>query len=394
MHRPHLSRGAITAGVVGIVILAVVAYMMRPSVLDVDTAIARRAPMRTSVDEDGRTRVRDRFVITAPVTGRLRRLTLLEGMVIQSGDVIAWIAPLPLDAAARRQAEARLVSARALASEAVVRVRQAREAAEQTRRALQRREALLAAGAISPESREQAVLDSRSRDDELAAAESRARATAAEVEVARAALLGLGSAPSTAIAVRSPARGRVLRLPDASERVIAAGAPIVELGDASALEVVADVLSTDAVRVCPGQEVEIVEWGGERPLRGRVRSVEPAAFTRVSALGVDEQRVNVVIDLMEPAASVGDGYRVEVRIVVWEAPDVLTVPAGALFQSGTDTWSVYTVASGRARQQTVDVGHRTSGAVEILRGLGADDQVVLFPSDQVRDGARVRSRSD
>jgi HlyD family secretion protein len=315
-------------------------------------------------------------------------------MMIQSGDAIAWIAPLPLDAAARRQAEARLVFAAALASEAVVRVRQAQEAAEQTRRTLKRREALLAAGAISPESREQAVLDSRSRDDESAAAESRARATAAEVEVARAALLGHGPAPATAIAVRSPARGRVLRLPDASERVIAAGAPIVELGDASALEVVADVLSTDAVRVCPGQEVEIAEWGGERPLRGRVRSVEPAAFTRVSALGVDEQRVNVVIDLMEPAEPIGDGYRVEVRIIVWEAPNVLTVPAGALFQSGTETWSVFVVEGGRARQQTVEIGHRTSGAVEVLRGLSVDDRVVLFPSDQVREGTRVRSRSD
>jgi HlyD family secretion protein len=394
MHRPHVSRGAITAGVVGVIVLAVVAYMMRPSVLEVDTAVARRGPMRATVDEDGRTRVRDRFVITAPVAGRLRRLMLREGLVIQPGEVVAWIAPLPLDASARRQAEARLVSAGALASEAVIRVRQAREAAEQMRRTLQRREALLAAGAISPESREQAMLESRSRDDELAAAQSRARATAAEVAVARATLLGLGSAPSEAIAVRSPARGRVLRLPEASERVIAAGVPILELGDASALEVVADILSTDAVRVRPGQEVDIVEWGGERPLRARVRTVEPAAFTRVSALGVDEQRVNVVIDLMEPAASVGDGYRVEVRIIVWEAPNVLTVQAGALFQQGVDAWSVFIVDGGRARQQTVEIGHRTSGAVEILRGLKAEDEIVLFPSDLVRDGARVRSRSD
>ena len=391
MRIPHFSRSVATLLVAGGVVAALAVYAMRPKVLEVETARATRGPLRETVDEDAQTRVRDRFSITAPITGRLQRLTLREGAQVRAGEVVAWLAPLPLDATTRRQAEARLAFSEALAAEALVRVRQAREAATQARRTAERREALLAAGGISPESREQAALDSRSRSDELRAAESRSRATAAEVDVARAALLALVSTRATAIPVRSPARGRVLRVPESSERVIAAGAPILELGDSDVLEVVSDVLSTDAVRVCAGQEVELADWGGERPLRGRVRSVEPAAFTRVSALGVDEQRVNVVIDLLEPAPPMlGDGFRLEARIIVWEGRNVLTVPASAVFQQGEGEWSIFVVEGGRARVRVVTLGHRTSGTVEIVDGVVEHTEVVLFPSDLIRDGVRVR----
>lgn len=392
MRVPHFTKRVMTLLVAGGVVVALAVYAMRPEVLEVETARATRLPLRETVDEDAQTRVRDRFAITAPITGRLQRLTLREGAQVRAGDVVAWLAPLPLDATTRRQAEARLVFSEALAAEAVVRVRQAREAATQARRTAERREALLTAGGISPESREQAALDAQSRSDELAAAESRARATAAEVDVARAALLSLVSNRASAIPVRSPAPGRVLRVPESSERVIAAGAPILELGDADVLEVVADVLSTDAVRVCSGQEVELAEWGGERPLRGRVRSVEPAAFTRVSALGVDEQRVNVIIDLLERAPTLGDGFRLEARIVVWEGRNVLTVPASAVFQRSNAEWSVFIVDGGRARVRRVTLGHRTSGTVEVLEGLDEQAEVILFPSDLIRDGVRVRRR--
>ncbi|HEY7236045.1 MAG TPA: HlyD family efflux transporter periplasmic adaptor subunit, partial [Gemmatimonadaceae bacterium] len=187
--------------------------------------------------------------------------------------------------------------------------------------------------------------------------------------------------------------GTVLRIPEVSERVTAAGAPILELGDASAIEIVADVLSTDAVRICAGQEVEIVEWGGDLPLRGRVRSVEPSAFTKVSALGVDEQRVNVVSDILGAPATLGDAFRVEVRIVVWEGRAVLTVPASALVQQTSGEWRVFVVEGGRARERAVRIGHRTSGLVEVVAGLPVGATVVLFPSDLIRDGVRVRSRT-
>ncbi|MDO8501827.1 MAG: HlyD family efflux transporter periplasmic adaptor subunit [Gemmatimonadaceae bacterium] len=183
--------------------------------------------------------------------------------------------------------------------------------------------------------------------------------------------------------------GRVLRVPEPSERVIAASTPIIELGDAAALEVIADVLSSDAVRIHPGNAVEIVEWGGDHALSGSVRAIEPSAFTRVSALGVDEQRVNVLVDLLDPPPSLGDGFRVEIRATVWESSDVLTIPSSALFQRGGG-WAVFAVENKRARLRRVEIGHRTGASVEITSGLKAGERVVLFPSDKVDDGSRVR----
>ena len=393
MWRPRISRRTATIVLLGLGLVAFGAYLMRPKALDVETAAVRRAPLEETVDAEGKTRVHDRFVIAAPVTGHLKRLAVREGTPIARGQVVAWIAPLPLDETTRRQAEARVASAVALASEASSRVTQARVAADQARRILQRREALLAAGAVSPESREQLAADSRARDDDVTAAEARSRAALAEVNAARAALLGAeGARQGTLIPIRSPVRGSVLRIPEVSERVTTAGSPILELGDATAIEIVADVLSTDAVRVCAGQDVAIIEWGGEQPLRGRVRSVEPSAFTKVSALGVDEQRVNVVIDMLVAPPTLGDGFRVEVRIVVWDAKAVLTIPASALVQRANGGWSVFVVDGARARQRDVRIGHRTSGFVEVTSGLSAGVQVVLFPSDNIREGVRVRSR--
>lgn len=387
-----ISRGTRRIATIGgalVLLIGIAAYALRPEVIDVETAVAKRGSMRVTVDEEGRTSVRNRFVIAAPVSGRLQRLTLREGDQVSQGQTVAWIAPLPLDSAARRVASARLRSAEALRSEAASRVSQARVALDQARSTERRREALLAAGAISPELREQAVADARSSAGELAAAMSRARAANADVEAARAALLPAGSSAAQAVPVRSPVRGRVLRVPEPSERVIAASAPIIELGDAAALEVIADVLSSDAVRIHPGDAVEIVEWGGDRPLSGRVRSIEPSAFTRVSALGVDEQRVNVIVDMLDRPSSLGDGFRVEIRATIWESSDVLAVPASALFQRDGG-WAVFVVEDKRARLRRVEVGHRTGASVEITGGLKAGERLVLFPSDKVDDGSRVR----
>lgn len=386
------TRKVTAAIVIGILGVGIVAYLMKPAVVEIDTGVVVSGPLRVTVDEDGRTRVRDRYLVTAPVAGRLQRIVLREGSEVRSGDVVAWLAPLPLDAATREQASARVLAAEALYREAMVRVSNARTAAEQAHKISERRGALLAIGGISPEEYEQILLAERARTDDLAAAESRARAAAAELKGARAALTPVASAAAQAsIPVRSPGAGRVLRIPDQSERVVPAGAPILELGDASAMEVVVDVLSTDAVRVKPGDDVEIVEWGGERPIHGRVRSIEPAAFTRVSALGVDEQRVNVLIDLPERPETLGDGFRVEARMTVWQAPNVITVPASAVFQRGAG-WRVFVVDHGRARLRQVEIDHRTGASVEIVRGLTPGMKVVLFPSDKIEDGARIRAR--
>jgi HlyD family secretion protein len=381
-----LVAGAVaTLGVVG-------AVAFRPKPIDVETGRAAQAPLRVTIDEEGETRVRDRYAITAPVTGRLERIPLKDGDEVRSGQIVARIAPLPLDVQTTAQAEARLAGAEALRREAEARVAQARRMVEDARRSDTRSERLIAAGAVAERDREQAALALRNAEDELNAAAARASAANAEVRAARAALLGTDVLnDATIVPVRSPVRGRLLRVPDRSERIVAAGTPILEIGDARGLEIVIDVLSTDAVAIAPGAEVDIANWGGERLLRGCVRTVGPAGFTRISALGVDEQRVNVVIDLVEPAPELGDGFRVEARIVVWEADSALTVPASAVVRDAAG-WSVFVVRDGRAKRQRVEVGHRTGAAVEIREGLTSGMQVILFPSDQVADGVRVRVR--
>jgi HlyD family secretion protein len=191
------------------------------------------------------------------------------------------------------------------------------------------------------------------------------------------------------VEVRSPIRGRVLRVPEQSERVVPAGATLLEVGDPSSLEIVAEILSTDAVRIRAGARVIIEEWGGDTALAGRVRTVEPSGFTKLSALGVEEQRVRVIVDPADRTIALGDGFRVETRIVVWESPRTLKVPLSALFRRGEE-WSVFTVNDGRAYVRPVGIGHRSAFEAELLNGLVEGDSVVLHPTDQLSDGARVR----
>ena len=384
-------RRIITLGLVGAAIIAVVAYAFRPDVIAVDTARVARGPMRVTVDADGKTRVRDRFIVAAPVTGRIRRIELDEGDTVRVRQVVAWIAPLPLDALTREQASARVQSAEALRREAATRVEQARIALSHAADVARRRKAVYAIGGISEEELDAANVAHGARRDELLAAESRARAAAADVSAARAALVALEGGTSAAVAVRAPCNGSVLRIPERSERVITAGTPILEIGDPGALEIVVDVLSADAVRLRPGDDAEIAEWGGDTVLRATVTTIEPSAFTEVSALGVDEQRVNVRLTVIDPPPNLGDGFRVEARMTVWEGPSVLAVPASALFQDA-GAWSVFVVRDGRARVRPVEIGHRSSAMVEVVRGIGAGDDVILFPSDEITSGVRVKSR--
>lgn len=386
--------------VVGLLVIAGVAAALRPDTLEVETALVRRGPLQVTVDADGRTRVRDRYVVAAPVSGRLERVPLAEGDVVRAGDVIARIAPAPFDEPSARQARARLDGARALAVQAEARVRLADAALGQARRDAGRTRRLLDAGALAPRALEEAELAARARADEYAAARAQATAARADVDAATAALLYAGGDAGDAggpargvVTVRAPSAGRVLRLAERSERAVAPGAPIAEIGDTRRLEVVVDVLSSDAARVRPGMAVRLEGWGtGEQAaVPGRVRRVESAATTRVSALGVEEQRVDVLVDVVDPPASLGDGYRMDARIVVWEQGDVLTVPASALVRAGTG-WAAYVVESGRARLREVRVGQMGSAAAQVAGGLREGAQVIAFPSDRVREGTRVVAR--
>jgi len=229
----------------------------------------------------------------------------------------------------------------------------------------------------------------RLREEDLAAAEARSRAAVADVDQARAALIATEDSKSNALLlVRAPVDGCVLRVPERSERVVSAGSPIIEVGDPTVLELVVDVLSSDASRIRPGAVVTVDNWGDGENLTGRVRTVEPAAFTRVSALGVEEQRVNVVIDLPQWPAALSDGYRVEARIRVWERADVTIVPISALFRHDRD-WAVFAVRAGRAQLRPVEIGEQNTSGAQVLEGLSAGEVVVLFPSDQITTGRRV-----
>jgi HlyD family secretion protein len=382
--RKHL----IWTGVAGIA--GIVGWLsLRERPLEVDTGTVRRGTLQVTVDAEGKTRVRDRYVLTAPVTGRLERIDLPEGTRVRAGDVIARIAPVPLDAQATRQAEARVAGVQSLARDAETRVRQARATLEQERRMAGRIERLVRAGALAERDLEDATLTVRLREEDLGAAQARSRAAAADVEQARAALIALGGGkPNAVVPIRAPAGGCILRVPERSERVVTVGSPVVEVGDPTALELVVDVLSSDASRIRPGALVVVDNWGDGENLTGHVRSIEPAAFTRVSALGVEEQRVNVIIDLPQWPAGLSDGYRVEARIGVWEGADVTIVPMSALFRHHQD-WAVFVVRSGRAELTRVEIGEQSQAGAQVLGGVRPGDVVVLFPSDQITTGRRV-----
>jgi HlyD family secretion protein len=375
------------AGVAGVIAL-------RPSPARVEVTRVRCGPMRVTVDAEGKTRARDRFVVAAPVSGRLARIDLHRGDAVRRDEVIARIEPLPmapLDPRQLAEANARVATAEQLKHEAGAVVERARADCEQAQRELSRAEKLIETGDISRQDFERARNAALTCQQQIEAAKYRARAAASEVEVAKAAMIAVEragqSGASATVFVRAPVSGQVLRVAEESERVVTAGAPLVELSNPS-LEVVIEVLSIDAVKVKPGNPVLIEGWGGEQGLEARVRMVEPSAFTKISALGVEEQRVNVIADFIEPGMPLGDGYRVEARIVIWETNEALKAPLSALFRSGQG-WNAFVIENGLAKRREVETGHRTDFEVEVLNGLREGESVIAHPSNLVADGVRV-----
>jgi HlyD family secretion protein len=370
--------------------LALIALAFLPDPVPVDVATVQRGPLAVTVDEDGETRAKDRYVISTPITGRISRIDLREGDRVAPDQVIAQIWPVPLSARERDEQLAGIAAADALSREAQERVRHAATDHDQAVRELRRTEKLVKDGFISPQAVEQARVAQTTSANELAAARFRARSVAADARAARAALMAIGGKGDNAsVPLRSPTAGQILRIPERSERVLTAGTPIMTVGDPRALEIVIDVLSGEAVKVKPGMPVRVEAWGGPQPLQARVRLVEPFAFTKVSALGVEEQRVNVVADFVDAPQSLGDAYRVEARIVLWSSEDALKIPSNALFRKG-DGWAVFVADGRRARLRPVKPGHAAPLETEIVEGLAGDDHVVLHPSNDIADGTRIR----
>lgn len=395
----------ITGAVAAVALFALVAWAFAPRPVEVEAAAAVVGPFETTVDEDGRTRLAERYVVSAPLAARLARITLREGDEVKAGDVVARLQPVLtplLDERSQREQQARVDGTRAAVQQAGKRVEAARVALERARDDLKRSEQLAQQGFVSPTKLTGDRLAVQGAQKDLEAAVEGEHVARHELEQARVALgVSRSGGSGAAFELRAPVAGRVLKLHLSSEGTVALGAPLLEIGDVSGLEVVAELLTADALQARPGSAVRIERWGGPVTLEGRVRRVEPAAFTKVSALGVEEQRVNVIIDITSPReqwAALGDGYRVGVRIVTRSEPKVLKVPVGAVFPlpAPAQGHGVFVVDGRHARLHGVQVKARNGAEAwvddGVGQGLAEGTRVIVYPGAGVQDGASVRVR--
>ncbi len=373
-----------------LLLAAGIAFLFRPAPVPVQTVEVRRGELQEFVEEEGKTRMHDHFVVAATVSGILRRVTLDAGDHVHAGDAVAWIDPAPIDPRQTAVLEARLKAAKSAQDQANALADRARADAAQAAQDLARSRELQQHGIISKEALDKAATIDQLARKQLQAALSAAESASYQVEEARAALLvqqdGSSHLPTALI---SPVDGRVLRLIEKSEKVVAPGMPILEIGYTPRLEIVTDFLTRDAVRIRPGMSAVITDWGGDTPIPAVVRMIEPGAFTKISALGVEEQRVNVICDFAGDSHGMEDGYHVETRVIVWQGQDVLLVPSSAVFRSGSD-WAVFTVKDARARKTVVQIGHRGEVYWEVLSGLQPGEHVIVHPSAETDSGIRVQ----
>lgn len=399
----------IKRGLLAILALLAVAgfiYALMPQPVLVDMSTIGRNALKVTVDEEGETRIREIYVVSAPITGKIQRSPREVGdEVIKDQTLVSVIQPEDPsfhDIRTRRELEAAVAAAEASIIHTQSQIRRAESELEFAKSDLKRARSLAERGTISARTLEKAALEVDVREAGLSQAKASLELRKRELESAKAKLIGpeqkdfADTGASCCVEVRAPENGRVLKIHHESEQIVRAGEQLLEIGDPNDLEIVVDLLSTDAVKVSEGAEAMIEGWGGKGVLNARVRRVDPAGFTKVSALGIEEQRVNTILDLTdekEKWADLGHDFRVFVRITVWSSDDALTVPLSALFRRG-DNWAVFRVVEGRAQLARVDIGQRNTENAELLSGLEADDVVVLHPSDRVADGVRVEERGN
>ena len=395
-------RRILTWGFVAAVVAAI-AFSFRPQPLDVDWQTVSRGALEVTVNEDGRTRIREKYTVSTPLAGQLQRVVLNPGDPVVAGEtLLATILPTNpdlLDPRSRSSAEARVKAAEAGVKRSEANMGASQAAMESAQSMLDRRMKLRKGDATFEQAVEDAQMQARMRSEELRSAEFALEIAKFELELARAALVRTSPQDESQgtnwhLDVVSPIQGKILRVFQESAAVLPAGTALMEIGDPQDLELEVDVLSTDAVKILPGARMRIQHWGGDQELEGRVRLVEPGAFTKVSALGVEEQRVNVIGDLVSPAPQqFGDRFRFEARIVTWHSESVLQVPMSALFRKDTE-WAVFVIDSTLiARRKIIQIGHRNSDAAEVLSGLAENDRVIIFPSDQVVDGVQLKLKA-
>ncbi|WP_128929315.1 efflux RND transporter periplasmic adaptor subunit [Bradyrhizobium guangxiense] len=389
---------AIAVGLLAAV--GITAWLLIPAPVPVETAAVTKGKFVATVDEDGKTRVRERYAVAAPLAGRLGRIRFKVGDQVQVDDAVATITPSPaplMDPRTRREVEERLGTAEANLERARAVVERAKAQSDQANTDLARARTLAQQGAATTQALERAELAVRLADRDLRAAEFQNHAAEHEVSQMRALLARYGNDGNRqpdSWSVVSPVAGVVLKVAQESETIVQPGTLLLDVGDASDLEVVADVLSTDAVEIRAGADVSIDHWGGEGKLKGRVRRVEPAAFTKISTLGVEEQRVNVLVDILSPAeqwARLGDAYQVDVQITVLAQDEATIVPSGALFRRG-ESWSVYVAKDGRAELRQVELVRRSGRFAAVGSGLAPGEEVIVYPSDRIAADVRIAPR--
>jgi HlyD family secretion protein len=387
-------------GIVLVVVLAIL-YGFLPRTQEVDLVRLTRGPLQVTIEEEGRTRLKERFVISAPTAGYMRRIEAKVGDPVKKGETVAVLEPLrsqALDPRSRAEAEAVVSAAAASLAAAMEKERAATADADYIEKRLVRITTLYSKGSVAKDQFDQTESEAKKARAVQRSAKAAADVARSELERAKTTLQNFAPVQRTGknntVEVTSPVSGAVFRIYRESEGVVHVGEPLMDIGNAGNLEVRVEVLSSDAVRIKQGTPVLFKRWGRDEPLTGRVRLVEPAGFTKVSSLGVEEQRVLVIVDITSPPEMwrvLGDGYRLEAHFVVWEGKDILQVPTSALFRSGKE-WAVFVEENGKARRRAVEVGQRTGLTAQIVSGLKENEKVVAYPDDTISDGARIRQR--
>lgn len=393
-------RQALLYGGLAVLVYLVVTGLM-PKPVEVEVARIARGPLTVTVLEEGKTRIRHRYVVSPPVSGYLRRVPVRAGdKIVAQETLLATVQAASssfLDPRAQAQAEAAVQSSEAARQQRNEQVRTAESELELARKDLQRSEKLKEKGAIAIQEYDTAVNRVDVLDKQLGSARFGLKVAEFELAQAKAALVQSqsdGAESGVPVEIRSPITGYVLNVYEESARVVTAGQPLMEVGDTKDIEAEIELLSSDAVNVQPGADVSIEQWGGGQPLRGKVVLVEPGAFLKVSALGVEEQRVKVRVDFVDlPENVLGDRYRVEARITTWSGDNVLQIPAGALFRRGNE-WMTFVVEGGRARLTKVSIAHNNGLAAEVTAGVAEGQSVILHPPDTISDGTAVTARNN
>lgn len=384
-----------------IVVILATGYGLLPRAIDVDLVNVSRGPLQVTIEEEGRTRLKDRFVISAPTSGVMQRIEAKVGVPVQKGQTVVVLEPVwsqALDPRSRAEAEAGVSAAMATLKSAREKERAADADADYLEKKLDRIANLHANGYVAMDQFDQALSEVKKAQALRLSAEAAVNVARFELERTRVALQSFSSRKSAeshhTIYISSPITGTIIRIYRESAGAVNVGEPLMDIGNLGNLEVLVEVLSSDAVKIKKGTPVLFKRWGGDQLLSGTVRIVEPAGFTKISSLGVEEQRVLVIVDILSPSETwhvLGDGYRLEAHFVVLEANDVLQVPNSALFRSGKD-WAVFLSENGKARKRLVEVGQRNGFTAEILSGIHENEKVIGHPDEAISDGTRIQPR--